>query len=212
MEPRPSATTLNLRRSHSKFETDQLRTSRQLEAAKAELERVKAEAAAAQRANEQLQINFEKSRRDTKVRLRVIAVVMLTAALIKITWQSVHSSSAPIKIAVSLPAESGTATGDATANVDTSDSPGTRELSRSLDRLRDAFHSFPEESQSDVVREINQKHPGAALACPLVWNNAGVPSLLVGDKTGNAPPSMIVALNQCASEVEKLRAEKGPLH
>jgi hypothetical protein len=184
------------------------RATSELEDAKAELQYFKAEAAAAERANVQLRASVKKSRRDATVRLRVIAVVMLTAALIKIAWLSAQAPVAPVVRAAPLPALPGAL--PAAAEADTTDSPGTREFTRSLNRLRDAFHSLPEEDQLDVVREINEKNPDAAMACPLVWDAAGVPSLFLGDKKGDVPPSMIAALNQCASEIEKLRAEKGP--
>jgi hypothetical protein len=174
-----------------------------LENAKAELQRVKAEAAAAQQANER---RLKKSRRDAKMRLRVTAVVMLTAALIKITWLSAQTPPPPIPPANA----SGIIPAYAAQSDDLTDSPANQEFTSSLNRLRDAFHSFPDEYQLDIVSEINRRHPGAAMACPLAWNAAGVPSLYVGDKESHAPPSVIAALNQCASEVEKWRTEKAP--
>jgi hypothetical protein len=197
VESRNSASTPGLRPPpRTKSEKDKARVSAELENAKAELQRLKAEAAAtAERAAEQLRATVKKSR-DAKVRLRVIAVVMLTAALVKITWQFAAAPVVPVTRLAPLP------------GVSTTDSPGMREFTRSLNRLRDAFHSLPEEDQVDVVREINEKHPGAAMACPLVWNAQGVPTLFLGDKKGDVPPSMIAALEQCASEIEKLRAEK----
>jgi len=210
VESRNSASTLGLRPSRIKSEKDKARVSAELENAEAELQRLKAEAAAtAERAAEQLRATVKKSRRDAKVRLRVIAVIMLTAALIKITWQFAEAPVAPLMRAIPLPAMHGGIAAPAGADGTTSDSPGTREFTRSLDRLRDAFHSLPDEDQLAVVREINEKHPGDAMACPLVWNVQGVPSLFLGDRKGDVPPSMIAALNQCASEIEKLRAEKG---
>jgi hypothetical protein len=181
----------------------------ELENAKAELLRLKAEAAVAECATEQLRANFKKSRRVATVRLRVIAVVMLTAALIKITWLSAQAPVAPATRAMPLPAMHGGIGTPNTADADITDSSGTREFTRSLNRLRDAFHSLPEEDQLDVVREINEKNPGAAMACPLVWNAQGVPSLFLGDRNGDVPPSVIAALDQCAGEIEKLRIEKG---
>ena len=192
-------------------ESDNSRVIAELEIAKAELVRVKAEAATAMQTTERLRASYTKSRQDAKVRLRVVAVAMLTAALIKIAWLSAQASVTPTLRAAPLPATSGgIATPYTGPAADASNSPRDREFSRSLNRLRDAFNSFPEEDQAEVVREINQRRPGAALACPLVWNDAGVPSLFVGDKKGEAPPSAIAALDQCASEVEKLRIERGP--
>jgi hypothetical protein len=181
-----------------------------LEIAKAELQLAKADAAAAERVIEQLRANFKKSRRVATVRLRVIAVVMLTAALIKITWLSAQDSVTPPTPAMPLPVMHRSIGTPNTADADITDSPGTREFTRSLNRLRDAFHSLPEEDQRDVVREINQKNPGAAMACPLGWDAQGVPSLFLGDRKGDVPPSVIAALDQCAGEIEKLRTEKGP--
>jgi hypothetical protein len=178
--------------------------SAELEFAKAELARVKAEAVAAQLATERLQAHLTKSRRDTKVRLRVIAVVMLTAALIKTAWQSAQAP--PVSGTAPLPI--GAAGILSAPNVmraaNTPDSPQNREFVRSLNRLRDAFHSFPDEDQIGLIQEINENRP---MACPLAWNEAGIPSLFVGDKKGETPPSMIAALNQCASAIEKLRVK-----
>jgi hypothetical protein len=202
MQSQTQASTLNLRKPRNKAEEEKFRMNAELENAKAELQRVKAEAAAAQQATER---RIKKSRRDAKVRLRVTAVVMLTAALIKIIWLSAHTPQAPILPTVPLPATAG----GITAAYAATNSPGNYEFTRSLNRLRDAFHSFPDDDQLDIVREINRRHPGAAMACPLAWNAAGVPSLYVGDEEGQVPPSVITALNQCASEVEKLRVEKG---
>ncbi len=209
MKSPTSTSTLSLRQP-TKAEKDKLLAA-ELETAKAELQRAKAEAAAAQRATEQLRATVKKSRRDAKVRLRIIAVVMLTAALIKITWLSAQAPVAPVTRAAPLPAMPGGGIAmPPAAEASTTDSPGTHAFTRSLNRLRDAFHSLPEEDQLDVVREINEKNPAAAMACPLVWNAQGVPSLFLGDRKGDVPPSMIAALDQCASEIEKLRAEKGP--
>jgi hypothetical protein len=210
MALRDSSSTLQLRQSYSRSENDKFRVKAELETVKAELQRVKAESAAVQEATERLQASFTKSRRDTKVRLCVVAVLMLTAALVKIIWLSSHAPETPTSRAALVPAVSDGMTTPNPGESDTSDSLGNREFSRSLDRLRDAFHAFPEKDQMDIVREINQKHPGGPMGCPLAWNAAGVPSLFIGDKKGEAPPSMVAALNQCASEVEKLRAEKGP--
>jgi hypothetical protein len=170
----------------------------ELETAQAELARVKAEAAAAQQAAQRLLASLKKSGRDAKVRLRVTAVVILTAALIKIAWQSAAVPVTPVSRAAPLPAMPA---------ADTSGSRQDLEFNRALNRLRDAFHSFPDEDQLDLIREINDKRP---MACPLLWNDAGVPSLFVGDEKGEAPPSILVALNHCASSIEKLRAERGP--
>ncbi len=210
MESQKSASTLGLGPPRTKSERDKASVNAELEEAKAELQRLKADAAAAERTAEQLRANFKKSRRDVTVRLRVIAVVMLTAALIKITWQSADAPVAPVMRAAPLPAMSGAIAMPAAVEETTPDSPGTRKFTQSLNRLRDAFHSLPEEDQLDVVREINEKHPGDAMACPLVWNALGVPSLFLGDRKSDFPPSIIVALDQCAGEIEKLRAEKGP--
>jgi hypothetical protein len=183
----------------------------ELESAKAELARAKAESAAAQQAAERSEANLKKSRRDNKVRLRLVAVVMLTAALVKIAWQSMQAPVAPVVTAAPLPATPAAVSAPNTIqSAGASDTVQNRQFVRSLNRLRDAFHAFPEKDQMDLVREINQKQAGGPMACPLAWNAAGIPSLSVGDNKGQAPPSMIVALDQCASAVEKLRAEKEP--
>jgi hypothetical protein len=188
----------------------ELRANHELASSKAEVRRVTDEAAAARHASEQLRVNVAKSRRDNKFRLRVAAVIMLMAALIKIAWVSAQSPPAPPSLAVPLPplAAASVPIVNPAAASEGLIPPANLQLSRALNRLSDAFHSFPEEHQMDVVREINQKHPGDALACPMAWSE-GEPALYVGDKKGEVPPSVVGTLNQCASEVEKLRAERG---
>jgi hypothetical protein len=121
----------------SKSESDKLA---ELKRAQAELQRVKAEAAAAQQATERLRASVAKSRRDTKFRLRVVAVVMLTAALIKILWLSAQSPPALPKIAAPLPPSNSLSTpGGAKAKGGASDSSADVQFSRALNRLHDAF-------------------------------------------------------------------------
>ena len=200
-----SASTLSLR---SPFAAPpRRRQPTELEKARAETERIREEAAAAHQAAAEARARMQKSARDAKVRLRVTAVIMMTAALIKLGWEAAHAPDpvpTPI-VAQSLPAVGVTsprAPGQ-TSDTATDASPGAK----ALERLRGAFHAFPEEDQMDVVREINAKYPGPGLACPLVWKD-GVPSLYVGDPKASTPPSMVNALNRCATEAEKLRAEK----
>jgi hypothetical protein len=173
-----------------------------LERAKAALARLEAEVAASQRAADQLKSDLAKSRRNNKVRLRVTAVVMMTAALIKLTWDATHAPPPILPPATStIPSSLAPHSGDSSDNAVEGSAP------QALDRLRSAFLTMPDMDQLDIVREINRKHSAGPLACPLAWKD-GVPSLSLGDQQGEAP-TMAAALNRCASEVEKLRIERG---
>ena len=209
MNSETPGSTIGLRQPQHKSGDDT--PSAELEKARAELRRVNDRAEKARQETEQLRVSVAKTRRDTKLVLRVAAALMLTAALIKITWLAMEAPQTVPKIITPLPpATAALVPPHPTPAREMSDSAADLQLSRALNRLLDAFHTFPEEDQKDLVREINEKDTGGALACPLAWNDAGVPSLYLGDRKGEVPPSMITALNQCASEVEKLRIERGP--
>lgn len=178
----------------------------ELEKAKAEVARVKAQAAEAEETARKLQASLVKTRRDNKMRLRVTAVLMMTAALIRLGFMATaEPAPAPIQAqttlaaAVSPTTTAQDATGSSSTNAD--------QTNHALNHLRDAFHAFPAEDQMDLVREINEKHPGSSMACPLVWND-GEPALYVGDAKDKSEPYMLQALNQCANELEKLKAER----
>jgi hypothetical protein len=173
-----------------------------------ELKRVKAEAAAARQVAEQSQTKLVESRRDNRLRLRLTALVMMTAALMKLAWQAGHAPQPtpgtvqPLaRLASSIPARFDGQGGGSSGSLVIGQFP------RALNRLSAAFHSFPDEDQMEIVHEVNRKYPGSSMTCPLVWKN-GVPALYVGEKTGEPPPSLIHAVEQCAKEIEKLRVEK----
>jgi hypothetical protein len=134
-------------------------------------------------------------------------MIMMTAALVKLGWEAAHAPvPVPIPaIAQPLPA-SGGAIGSAHHAGDSAGwaEPGAGMLA--LERLRTAFHSFPGEDQWVVVHDVNQKFASIGLTCPLEWRN-GIPALYVGEGKDAASPSVVAALNQCATGVEKLRTE-----
>jgi hypothetical protein len=197
-ETAQGGTTLNLRNPFGAAgKADLPRT--ELEKAKAEAQAARAQAAAAVENAERLRANLLRSKRDAKVRLRITAAIMMTAALLKIAWQAAQ---APAADAVPLKTQP-LAASAALNGVNSSDRAFKDSAAvLALERVRTAFHAFPEEDQVDLVREVNQTYAGIGLSCPLEWRD-GVPILRVGD-----PPSMAAALNQCAAGVERLRADR----
>jgi hypothetical protein len=197
----------------------------ELEKARAETARVRVEIAAAHESAAQACAKMQQSKRDAKFRLRATAMVMMTAALLRLGWQAAHEPPAvPAAITVQPLAVSSTGmsvsrsdqTGKGASSVDhntvdhiTVDhiTVDHSEGAKALERLRGAFLAFPDETNIEVVAEINAKYKGPGLACPLVWEK-GIPSLYVGDPEGVAPPSMVNSLNRCSREAEKLRVEK----
>ncbi len=175
-------------------------TPTELEKAKAETERAKADTKAAQVRAEQARAKLEKSTRDSKVRLRVTAVVMMTAALLKLGWEAAQAPTPPTTQSL---AQAVAASQDALPVQSSNAAIPQAEVA--LDRLSDAFHAFPEKDQPTVVREVNERFAGTEFSCPLAWAE-GIPSLSVKDK-GNAEQMMSAALNQCAAGVERLRKE-----
>jgi hypothetical protein len=150
-----------------------------------------------------------KAGRDNKLRLRTTAVIMMTAALLKLGWEAAHAE-APVPAAGIAQPLTPAAAAIPVASIDRgkAGSIDSSEGAVAMERLRDAFHSFPDQDQTILVREINTKYAGTEMTCPLVWND-GVPALYVGDRKGGAPPPlMAAALNRCANAVEKLRADK----
>lgn len=75
-----------------------------------------------------------------------------------------------------------------------------------MNRLQEDLDSFSG-SESDIVREVNQKHLGSGRPCPLEWVNGEAALSLDGDDN-HAPPSLLGAVTECADAVEKLRDEK----
>jgi len=82
------------------------------------------------------------------------------------------------------------------------------QMIEALRRLQDGFNSFPGELPLDVVREINLKHPGEPIACPLGWNDRGAALFVSNGKDQAIPDSLLTALNRCATKLEELSAER----
>ena len=183
----------------------------QLEKAKAEAAALRAEAAKARESAAAERDRLLRSKRDGKVRLRVTAVVMMTAALIRIGWEATRTAEPPVTatVAGALPGSTHGVTAVNLSLKKTADGP-TDDNSvggKALERIRTAFHSFPELDQAEVVKEVNKRFPGEEMTCPITWQG-GRPILSVGDSQGVGPPSVGDALNRCASGIERLRAEK----
>lgn len=172
----------------------------ELEKAKAEAERAKADSVAAQARADQARVKLEKSTRDAKVRLRATAVIMMTAALVRLGWEAANAPPPVVKPSLVQPM---TASKDAMSL--SSSNAAVPEAEIALDRLRNAFHTFPEKDQPIVVREVNERYAGTEFTCPLAWAE-GIPALSVKDQ-GNSQPMVAAALNRCAAGVERLRRE-----
>jgi hypothetical protein len=198
----------------------------------AEAARAKKDASDAQKEAEQLRLNLAKSRAQSRFRLRAAATVgtavLMLGALIKLAYFASHEKPAvPVHVAekahilnsitkpVSAPVSSMRPSPQTvflsarsiTPLVKMNPLPRENEFEDAVERLRDAFDSFPGEHQMDIVGEINKRYSAGAMACPLGWTD-GEPVLFVGDTKGHTSPSVIGALNQCASAVEKLRTEE----
>lgn len=186
--------------------TGKRRPPTELEKAKAEAERARADLSAAQQRADESRAKLLKSKHDSKVRLRVTAVVMMTLALIKLGWQAANEPTPMLTPTVAQPMPKSAAAmtmRQSSASGDASVAPTEAQM----ERLRDAFHAFPEEDQPDVVREVNERYAGTDSTCPLAWNADGMPSLSLKD--GSKPDGMMAkALSQCAKGVEKLRKER----
>ena len=79
-------------------------------------------------------------------------------------------------------------------------------FTKAMKRLQDDLDSLPG-SEAEIVKEINQRHPSVPPVCPLDWTG-GAAALILGGSAGSVPPSMTVAINQCADAAEKLMDEK----
>jgi hypothetical protein len=181
----------------------------ELESARAEIEHIREEAAAAYEAAAEARARLQKFARHVKFRLRATAVIMLTAALLKLGWETAHAPnpSPTTRVSRSLTPVGVTSESWPKPTATTATSVDNSAGANALKRLRDAFQAFPEEDQIDIVHEMNEKYAGPGRACPLVWKN-GAPSLYVGDPTGFNSPSMVNTINRCASELEKLRVDR----
>jgi hypothetical protein len=173
----------------------------ELEKARAEIKRFRADAAAAQERADTAQKQLLKSGRGAKVRLRVTAAIMMTAALTKIAWTA---SDPDLPVTPLSPITTTTAPSTASA-WPSPGGPKQIEADAAMGRLLTAFHSFPDQDQPAVVREVNRRYAGSSFACPMAWND-GLPALSLRDN-GTAEPMMGGALKQCAAGVEKLRLE-----
>ena len=178
----------------------------ELDKARAETELMRAQAKAERESAEQLRATLRKSTRDAKVRMRATAVILMTAALLKIAWEAAYK---PEPVPTPITAQPSSPSPGAQIAAKNAPLADQSEGALALERLRTAFHSFPGEDQMDVVREVNERRWGPEMTCPLVWNDAGVPALYVGDKKGEMPPPLVAkALNHCAGGIERLRAER----
>ena len=83
---------------------------------------------------------------------------------------------------------------------------GESPFTKAMKRLQDDLDALPG-SESEIVKEINQRHPSDPPVCPLDWTG-GAAALILGGPHGSVPPSMTVAINQCADAAEKLMDEK----
>lgn len=171
----------------------------ELEKARAEVQRARADMAAAQDRADQAKAKLQQATRDAKVRLRWTAVIMMTAALLKVGWEAAMRQSPVTSSEIVQPmAESSGAMAV--------QSGAPTEAQVALERLHDAFYAFPDEDQPAVVKEVNARYAGSEFTCPLAWSE-GVPALSVKDR-GKAEPMMAGALNRCAAGVERLRRER----
>ena len=165
-----------------------------------ELERARAEVLAAQQREYEAQVKLEKTKRAAKVRLRVTAFLMMTAALVKLAW---NWNDGPVP-ATATSVEKLITQSTAAILVKTGVRPTESEAA--LLRLHDAFITLPEQDAQDVVQEVNKRYAGTEFTCSLAWNE-GMPALSVKSSAGN-PPMLASAANQCAAGVERLRRER----
>jgi hypothetical protein len=194
------------------------------------MEQAKTEAAAARREASELREHIiTTSTGKTKINFRTLAAtvtaVVMGTAVLKVAYVGYIHSQEPAKIVApfamapisaapvpSLAVRRAAETPLPLPHVqqkDQSSSPEDIQFALAVDRLQDAFNSLPE-SQSEIVKMVNQKNPGGPLACPLAWNN-GQASLYLGGGKGSDPLSLAAAMNQCADATEKLRAEREAL-
>ncbi len=128
---------------------------------------------------------------------------MMTAALVKVGWEAAMAQPPTPKSKIVQPMT----VSNGAMPVREGERPVQQtEADAALDRLREAFHSFPDEDQPAVVREVNARFGGSEFTCPLAWTE-GVPALSVKDG-GKTEPMMAGALNRCAAGVERLRKER----
>lgn len=161
-----------------------------------ELEKLRADLVAAQRRGDETLAKLVSSTRSAKVRLRVTAVVMMTAALATVAWNGMNGpvpAAAPGIQRPSMPHA-------AAIVVKTAAGPNES----ALGRLHAAFLTLPEQDQQETVREVNARYAGTEFTCPLAWNE-GMPELSV--KAEKQQPMMASAANQCAAGIERLRRE-----
>ena len=178
----------------------------------ADAERARAEAKTARREARELREHIiVSSTKPKRLNLRtaaaVVTAVLLSALVVKIVYigytgaRDTPEQPAPTPVAYSpRPAPRRT--------VPTSNTPvpGDQQFKLAMSRLQDALDSLPED-EPEVVREVNQKHPGGPRPCPLEWVNGEAALSLDGD-TAHLPPSLMAAVTQCAEAVEKYSAER----
>jgi len=134
---------------------------------------------------------------------RVFTAVLMLAALVKLIYIGYTRPLPPdVPPAIDSPAETPNS-----PDAHPSHSPQSNlQLTESITRLKTALDSLPD-SESETVRQINQKHPTGPKPCPLEWNHGAV-ALSMDSAIGNVPPSLTSVINQCADAAEKLVAER----
>jgi hypothetical protein len=174
-------------------------------------ERAKAEARAARiEARELREHIIVSSTKSRKVSFRTIATIftaiLLSATVVKIAYvgyTSQREAPAASPVVHRTPREP---VHVSTTPTPKTPAPGDLQFKLSMARLQDAFDSLPED-EPEIVREVNQKHPGGPRPCPLEWINGEAALSLDGD-IEHLPPSLMEAVTQCADAVEKFRAER----
>jgi hypothetical protein len=172
-------------------------------------ERARAEAKVARTEARELREHIiVSSTESTKLNFRKIATIftaiLLSATVIKIAYLGYTSpreapAASPVIRRIPRQPAPVSATPKAPA-------PGDQQFKLSMARLQDALDSLPED-EPEIVREVNQKHPGGPRPCPLEWINGEAALSLDGD-IEHIPPSLMEAVTQCADAVEKFRAER----
>jgi hypothetical protein len=162
---------------------------------KAEVDRLKAESAAARYATEQLRHDIAASKRTTNLRLGAAAALLVTVGFVSFTWVSSHKSDYASPISTEqIPGSPAIRT-----RVSTTDN----ETQAAIVRLRNALNSFPDQEPEAILRKVNQRHGARSKPCPLNWSG-DLPTLSVGRVSSGAPLSMATALNQCSDAIEEL--------
>jgi hypothetical protein len=170
----------------------------------AQMEKAKTETVLArQEARELREHIIATSTQPRKVNFRIMAMalmaVLMLAAILEIAHFAYEHPPAPELASAPL------ATGSPIPRKTRSHAASDVRFNMAIHRLQDLFESLPED-EAEVVKQINEKNPDGPHPCPLEWNKGAV-ALSLGGKSGDLPPSLLAAVNQCAAAVEKFRAE-----